>query len=95
MSEAKAEKKSPQRSCCGCRGKFNKSELIRVVRQPEGGIVLDRTGRMNGRGAYLCPSAGCLKLARKARRLERGLRGQIPPQVYTTLEEELGGGEKN
>ena len=81
----------PQRSCCGCRGKFNKAELIRVVRQPEGGIVLDRTGRANGRGAYLCPSAGCLKLARKARRLERGLRSQIPAEVYTALEEELGG----
>jgi len=94
MSEAQAQKKSPQRSCCGCREKFDKAELVRVVRKPEGDIVLDRTGRTNGRGAYLCPKADCLKLARKKRSLERGLRGQVPPEVYTALEEELGGGTK-
>ena len=84
----------PQRSCCGCRGKFDKAELIRVVRQPEGGIIIDRTGRANGRGAYLCSDVNCLKLARKKRQLERALRGQIPNDVYTALEEELGGAEK-
>ena len=94
MSEAQVQKKSPQRSCCGCRARLDKSKLVRVVRRPEGEIVLDRTGRANGRGAYLCPSAACLKLARKARRLERGLRGQVPAEVYTALEEELGDGEK-
>ena len=87
----------PQRSCCACRGKFDKCELVRVVRRPEregGGIVLDRTGRANGRGVYICPNADCLKLARKKRGLERGLRGQVSDEVYTALEEELGGGEK-
>ncbi|MCL2857564.1 MAG: YlxR family protein [Oscillospiraceae bacterium] len=87
----------PQRSCCACRGKFDKSELIRVVRRPEregGDIILDRTGRTNGRGVYICPNADCLKLARKKRGLERGLRGQVPDEVYVALEEELGGGKK-
>ena len=88
-----AQKTSPQRSCCGCRVKLDKSELIRVVRRPEGEIVLDRTGRANGRGAYICPSVDCLKLARKKRALERGLRGQVPDEVYTALEEELSGGK--
>ena len=88
------QKKSPQRSCCGCRVKLDKSELIRVVRRPEGEIVLDRTGRASGRGAYLCPNAGCLKLARKKRSLERNFKAQIPGEVYTVLEEELGDGAK-
>jgi len=85
------QKKLPQRSCCGCRGKFNKVELVRVVRRPEGDITLDRTGKANGRGVYLCPNADCLKLARKKRSLERNLKAQIPAEVYTALEEELGG----
>ena len=88
------QKKSPQRSCCGCRETLDKGKLIRVVKRPEGEVVLDRTGRANGRGAYICPSVDCLKLARKKRALERGLRGQIPDEVYTALEEELGGGTK-
>ena len=91
---SQSQKKSPQRSCCGCRGKFDKAELIRVLRQPEGDIIIDRTGRANGRGAYLCPGADCLRLARKKRQLERALRGQIPNEVYAVLEEELGGAEK-
>ena len=90
MSE---QKKSPQRSCCACREKLDKDKLIRVVRKPEGEIVLDPTGRANGRGVYLCLNADCLKLARKKRGLERGLRTQIPAEVYTALEEELSGRE--
>ena len=93
-SKMSAQKKSPQRSCCGCREQFDKADLARVLRTPEGNITLDRTGRANGRGAYLCPNANCLKLARKARRLERNLKAQIPEEVYTALEEELGGAEK-
>jgi len=87
----------PQRSCCACRGKFEKYTLTRVVRRSksEGGdIVLDLTGKMNGRGVYICSTANCLKLARKKRCLERGLRGQVPAEVYTALEEKFGGGEK-
>ncbi|MGI6403199.1 MAG: RNase P modulator RnpM [Oscillospiraceae bacterium] len=82
-------KKQPMRMCSGCKEKKLKKELIRVVRSPEGEISLDKTGRKSGRGAYLCPSAECLKMARKAKRLERSLETSIPDEVYTQLEQEL------
>ena len=85
----KAQKKIPQRMCCGCKTRMTKKELVRVVRDVQGSICLDLTGKMNGRGAYICPRMDCLKLARKARRLERALETPIPDQVYTALEEEL------
>ena len=85
----KAQKKIPQRMCCGCKGKMTKKELIRVVKDPQGSVCLDLTGKMNGRGAYICPKMDCLKLARKARRLERALETPIPDQVYTAMEGEL------
>ena len=84
-----AEKKVPQRMCSGCREKKDKGDLVRVVRDPQGGIGLDPTGRKNGRGAYVCKNIGCLKLARKAKRLERSLDTSIPSEVYQALEEEL------
>ena len=82
-------KKQPQRSCSGCREKKDKSQLVRVVRSPEGEISLDRTGKKNGRGAYICKSAKCLKLARKAKRFERAFSGQLPAEVYAVLEGEV------
>jgi len=83
-------KQQPQRMCSGCRARKEKGELVRVVRSPEGEISLDATGKKNGRGAYLCPDANCLKLARKARRLERTFKGAVPDDVYQALEEALG-----
>jgi len=85
----KAQKKIPQRMCSGCKEKMTKKELIRVVRVPDGGVCLDLTGKMNGRGAYICPRMQCLKFARKRRSLERALETAIPDEVYTALEEEL------
>lgn len=82
-------KKIPMRSCTGCGAKKEKRELIRVIRTPEGSIVLDATGRANGRGAYLCRDLSCLEKARKKRALERSLGTQIPEEVYERLEEEL------
>jgi predicted RNA-binding protein YlxR (DUF448 family) len=86
-------KKQPQRRCTGCGEHFPKSSLIRIVRSPEGEISLDFTGKASGRGAYICPSALCLKKARRARRLESSLDCSIPQVVYERLEEELDGGE--
>ena len=83
------DKKKPQRSCVGCNQTFNKSELIRVVRSPEGVISLDKTGKSSGRGAYLCNNPECLKKAFKTKRLERNLGTQIPDEVYTLLEKEV------
>ena len=78
--------------------KFNllvkpKRELIRVVRSPEGEISLDFRGKANGRGAYLCPNAECLKKAVKARALERAFSAQIPDVVYEKLNQEMEAGE--
>ena len=82
-------KKQPERRCSGCMQHFPKCELIRVLRTPDGEIVLDLTGKKSGRGAYLCHSAACLKRARKGRRLETSLDCSIPQEVYERLEEEL------
>ena len=62
-------KKIPMRSCTGCGAKKEKRELIRVIRTPEGSIVLGGSGRANGRGAYLCRTPECLEKARKKRAL--------------------------
>ena len=60
-----------------------------MVRTPEGNIILDETGKANGRGVYLCPSKACLQKARKAKRLERNLDTAIPDEIYAMLEEKL------
>ena len=91
MMNVLKEKKQPMRKCSGCGEHFPKGTLIRVLRTPEGEIRLDLTGRSNGRGAYLCRNAECLRKARKARRLESSLDCRIPDEVYTRLEEELLG----
>ena len=82
-------RKQPIRRCTGCGEHFPKPELIRVLRTPEGEIILDATGKKSGRGAYICKNPSCLKKARKARRLESSLECSIPDAVYDRLEEEL------
>lgn len=83
------KRKKPQRQCIGCRESKDKSELIRVVRTPEGEIVLDRTGRQNGRGAYLCDNEECLLKAKKSNALSRSFRMNVPEDTYETLERQL------
>lgn len=94
------KKKIPLRKCSGCGEMKPKKELIRVVKAPEkkdendsvisgGEISLDLTGKKPGRGAYVCRSAECLRLARKARRFERAFSCKIPDSVYDVMEEEL------
>lgn len=82
-------KKIPQRQCVGCRTMKDKKALIRVVRTPEGQIVLDSTGKKSGRGAYVCPDPACLKKARKSRALERAFSLEIPGEVYDALEAQM------
>ena len=86
-------RKIPTRRCTGCGEHFPKSELIRVLRLPEGDIVLDLTGKLSGRGAYICKSAACLKKARKTRRIESSLECQVPEEIYNKMEEELSVGK--
>ena len=82
------------RQCLGCREHKPKSELIRVVRSPEGEISLDFRGKKPGRGAYLCPRADCLARVRKSRGLERAFSCQVAPEVYEALEEQMKAGER-
>ena len=83
------QKKIPQRQCMGCRERKAKKELIRVVRTPEGGVQVDFSGKVNGRGAYLCPDPECLRKAQRSKALERSLEIAIPEEVYTRLEKEI------
>lgn len=83
-------KKIPLRQCIGCGEMKSKKEMVRVLKTPEEEIVLDATGRKNGRGAYLCPSADCLKKAVKSKGLERSFQMAIPKEVYEKLEKEMG-----
>lgn len=87
------ERKIPLRKCSGCGEMKPKGELVRVVRSPEGEFSMDLTGRKAGRGAYVCRSIDCLRVARKARRLERSFACAIPADIYDRLEEELMQGE--
>ena len=82
-------KKVPMRQCVGCGEMKSKKELIRVIKTPEQEIVLDATGRKNGRGAYICASTECLKIAMKRKGLERSLKVSIPTEVYDSLEQEM------
>lgn len=82
-------KKIPMRQCVGCHEMKSKKEMLRVLKTAEDEIVLDATGRKNGRGAYLCFSKECLRLARKNKGLERSLKTEIPGVVYDSLEKEL------
>ena len=85
------QKKIPQRQCMGCRERKAKRELIRVVRCTDGEVRLDFGGKMNGRGAYICPNPECLKKVRKSRGLDRSLEVTIPETVYDRLEKEMEG----
>lgn len=82
-------KKVPMRQCVGCAEMKSKKDLLRVIKTPEEEIVLDTTGRKNGRGAYICASMECLKNARKKHGLERSLKVTIPDEVYEALEQEM------
>lgn len=82
-------RKIPQRQCVGCREMKDKKALLRIVKTPEGEILLDSTGKKSGRGAYVCPDPECLKQARKSRALERAFDTAIPAEVYDALEGQM------
>lgn len=85
----KMSKKIPLRQCVGCGEMKSKKEMMRVLKTAEGPIVLDVTGKKNGRGAYLCFSKDCLIKARKNKGLERSFKMSIPNEVYDSLEKEF------
>ena len=89
MEQQKKVKKIPMRQCLGCNEKKPKGELLRVLRTPEGEILLDFTGKKSGRGAYICRSLKCLQKARKSQRIDKNLECTIPDEVYDRMEREL------
>ena len=83
------QKRIPQRQCMGCRERKPKRDMIRVVRCTDGEVRLDFSGKLNGRGAYICPDIQCLKKAQKTRALDRSLEVPIPEEVYERLSGEM------
>lgn len=83
------KRKIPLRKCTGCQEMKNKKELIRIVRNQEGEISLDFTGKKPGRGAYICPNEECLEKAQKSKGLERSFKTAIPDEIYEELKSEL------
>ncbi len=82
-------KKIPLRQCIGCGEMKGKKDMVRILKTAENDICLDGTGKMNGRGAYLCRSRECLQKARKTRGLERSFKMSIPNEMYDVLEREF------
>ena len=85
------QKKIPQRQCMGCRERRDKRDMLRIVRCTDGSVQLDFSGKLNGRGAYVCPDPKCLRKAQKAKSLERSLEVSIPDGVYEQLTREMEG----
>lgn len=94
MEQKVKQKKIPLRQCLGCNEHKPKKEMLRVVRTPEGDVVLDFTGKRSGRGAYICYDVKCLKKARKSKRIESNLEVAIPEEIYDGMESELEGYEQ-
>lgn len=78
-------KKQPQRTCMGCNSKKDKKEFIRIVKNKEGQIAIDRTGKQEGRGAYLCDDIQCLEKLIKSKRLEKVWDMKISEEIYEKL----------
>lgn len=83
----KSQKKVPERKCIGCNEKKPKSELVRVVRTPEGQVMLDTKGKLSGRGVYTCKSAKCLEKAIKSGRIEKSLEIKVPDGFFDSVRE--------
>ncbi len=82
-------KKIPQRICVGCKKTRGKKELIRIVRTPDLQVKIDATGKLSGRGAYLCRDLECLDLALAGKKLQRALHVDLPPEVVESLKAQL------
>lgn len=78
-------KKMPQRTCMGCNKKKDKKDLIRIVKNKEKGIVVDKSGKIEGRGAYICNEIECLEKIVKSKRLEKKLECKIDEEIYSKL----------
>lgn len=82
-------KRVPLRMCSGCGEMIDKKQLVRVVKNQEGEVSLDLTGKKPGRGAYVCKNLECLQKARKTKRFERTFKMQISSEIYEQMEREM------
>ena len=82
-------KKIPMRMCTGCRQMFPKKELMRIVKKNDGTFAIDTTGKVAGRGAYVCRGTHCLEICLKAKTLNKAFEMQIPDEIYQDLREEM------
>lgn len=82
-------KKIPMRQCVGCNEMKSKKEMLRILKTPEDEIVLDDTGKKNGRGAYICRNQECFEMARKNKGLERSFKRAVSAQIYDNLLKEF------
>ena len=78
-------KKIVQRTCLGCKETKEKKDLIRIVKQNDGNIFIDKTGKANGRGAYICNNVECLEKAIKSKRLDKAFEQKIDSKIYESL----------
>jgi uncharacterized protein len=83
------KRKIPIRKCLGCGESREKKELIRIVKTPEDKIVIDSTGKVNGRGAYICNSYECFEMAYKKKNISKNLKADITDEIYEKLREEI------
>lgn len=83
------QKKIPLRKCISCGENKSKKELIRVVKTNENEVLIDLTGKVNGRGAYICPNLKCFELAHKSKKISRALQIEINDQLYEKLKENI------
>ena len=86
-------KNIPQRTCMGCNTKKDKKDLIRIVKNNKNEITIDKTGKIEGRGAYICNSVQCLEKVIKSKRLDRSLDIKISEEIYSNLKKIIDGGE--
>lgn len=86
-------KKVPQRKCIACQIRDSKKGLIRVVKNKDGEIFLDETGRANGRGAYICNTTECMEKAIKSKALNRAFKIEVSSEVYEKLLKEIKSNE--
>ena len=77
--------KKPQRTCIGCNAKKDKQELVQIVKNNQGEITIDKTGKLNGRGAYICDNVDCLEKIKKSKKLERTFEMKIGDEIYEKL----------
>ena len=86
-------KKLPQRTCIGCNLKKDKKDLIRIVKNKNGEINVDPTGKLEGRGTYICKNEECLKKAIKNKRMSKTFEMEIDESIYENLKNFINGGE--